>query len=990
MKGRINFSVVRALAKRDLLLYFSNPTGYVFITLFIFISAAAAFWQDRFFLDNLANLDQLNRGFPYLLLFFIPALTMGVWSEERKLGTEELLLTLPARDIEVVLGKYVATLGIYSVSLVLALSYVIVLFWLGGPDLGLMFSNYLGYWLVGAALIAVGMLASLLTANATIGFILGAAFCGAIIALDTAVGAFSDTLGRTLESLGVFRHFEDFAKGVVSLSGILYFLSVGGFFLYLNVLLLSRRHWPHRADGYPMAAHHWVRAVAIALILISVNVLVGRLTLRLDATAEGLHSLSGETRALLAGLPADRPVFIQAFISPTVPELFVQTRANVIGLLQEIDAIGGSKVEVLIEDTEPFTEAARNAREKFGILPRAIRDVASARSEFQEVFLGVAFTSGAEEQVIPFFDIGLPAEYEVVRSIRVVARSERKRIGVVKTMVNLFGGMDYNNRQFQPMWSVLDELRKQYELVEVDPEAGPIDQVKVDALLVPHPSSLQTDEMNYVSDLITNRTPALLLVDPLPAVSPYLSPSEWAGDSVNPYIYPPGTARPGPRGNVRTWIRTLGVDWEPTRIVWDTYNPHPELSHMPSEIVFVGPGNENPDSFNRQNPMTAQLQEVVFQFPGYLEPLDNPEIQFEPLLKSSKVSGTIGYFGLARSTPVGFQMNPNPIRRQDNVERVLAARVRWTTGGTGQASTANLPADAQTPPASAPAGAQPPAVSASASVEPRAQQAAQSNGGGAQGQPAPSQPTAAPSASADSSLSPQPSSPQGEREAEGPVSGGDRAADPAKGQSTDKKNIDVIVVADLDLISDQFFQIRQIGAGNLIFDNVTFFLNAIDTLVGDDSFVALRSRRPKHRTLERVGAQTRRFIDQRTADEDQARTDAEEALKAAQARLDARVKEIQGRDDLDTQAKEIMARNVSEVENRRLQVLQANIEAERDAKISASEENMEAQIRRIQNTIKTFAILLPPVPVFLLGVAIFVRRAKREREGAIAARRLKE
>ena len=1069
--GNVNFAIVRALAKRDLRLYFSSPSGYVFITLFIFLSAAAAFWQDRFFLDNLANLDQLNQVFPFLLLLFVPALTMSVWSEERRLGTAELLFTLPATDVEIVLGKYAATLGIYTASLLLSLSHVFVLFFLGSPDLGLMLGNYIGFWLVGAALIPVGMLASMLTANVTVAFILGAVFCGATIFVDSVVAAFSVDGGRLLAPLSVFYPFWDYSKGVLTLSGALAFISVAGFFLYLNILVSSRRHWPREADGLPMWSHHTVRAISLAIALVAANVLVARATVRLDVTAERLSSVSSETRRLLAELPGDRPVFIQAFLSPVVPEALVQARSNLVGILEEIDAIAGPKVEVLVEDTEPFSDAAINAREKFGIGPRAMRDLSGGRSEIAEVFMGVAFTAGAEQQVIPFFDRGLPTEYEIVRTIRVVAGSERKRVGVVDTMAKIFGGQNMASEQQLPQWSVVNELRKQYEVVEVNAEFPIADDI--DAILVALPSSMQTDQMVNVTEYIRRGKPAMVLVDPLPAVNPTLSPTEWAGEG-NPFTYPPGSARPGPRGNVRQWIEDFGVDWEPTRIVWDSYNPHPDLSYMPSEVVFLGSGNENPETFNPDADIVKDLQELVFLYPGFLRPLDEGDaaIEFEPLLRTGEVSGHNGYFSLVRQSFFGPSINPNPVRQQDDEAFIVAARVRRagpvavvddaaveseseSTSGDGDtpdaAEATEAPLDAAEPEMSADAGAEDssdvvsgddegesdaveqPGASTSAGTEPEEEEpspeaadASLTEGATETAAVEAASPAAAEGRpgveAAEESVAAQTevSTGQEEESAEDTSSENETAlgqvvtdeGEPAEPVATEPEPLEVeaelgvpdedespwstdgplnlVIVADLDFIGEQFFQIREVAPGNLNFDNVTFFLNAMDSLLEDDSFVELRSRRARHRTLERVEAQTAEFVEQRTLDEQQAEEDAEVALADAQNRLNERVAEVQNRTDIDAQAKQIMARNLEEVENRRLNVLSANIETEKATKIRASLERMETQIRAIQSRIKTAAIALPPLPVFALGVMIFLRRQRREREGAAAARRLRD
>ena len=172
---KLRMHVILAVFKRNFFSYFSGVIGYLFIVIFVGASASAAF-NSYFFANNLANLDQLSKWYPLLLLFIVPAVAMTSWADEKKLGTDELLFTLPASDFEILMGKYFALLAIYSAALLYSLFFcgfgvMTYLTTVGGQfadfDKGLILTNYLGYWVAGAALLAAGMFASVLTSSAT-------------------------------------------------------------------------------------------------------------------------------------------------------------------------------------------------------------------------------------------------------------------------------------------------------------------------------------------------------------------------------------------------------------------------------------------------------------------------------------------------------------------------------------------------------------------------------------------------------------------------------------------------------------------------------------------------------------------------------------------------------------------------------------------------------------------------------------------------------
>jgi ABC-2 type transport system permease protein len=861
--------VIQAIFKRNFASYFGAPTGYVFIAVFVGLCAATAFWRDVFFTNNLANLDPLNKFFPYLLLFFVPAVGMATWAEERKQGTDELLLTLPATDLEIVLGKYLSALGIYSVALLFSLTNVFVLMFLGQPDIGVMIGTYLGYWFLGGALLSVAMAASLLTTSQTVAFILGALCCALPVFLGDSGSIVGGRLQGWLEGIGVDAAFNDLSSGVVSIRAILYFVCLTTLFLYVNLMLLARRH----TVGGDAWLHYGLRATSILVIAVALGVLAGRLGGRVDLTAERLHTLTGPTRDVIRKVDPGKPVYIQAYVSPSVPESYVEQRETLLALLREYAAIGGDRIQLRVVDTERYSPEARLAEDQFSIKPETVRQAAEGDEDSEAIYMGVAFTCGSEEVVIPFVHRGLSVEYELTRSIGTVSGAKRRRIGVANTDARLYGGLDFQAMSSQGQWQILVDLKKQYDVVQVGLDNPIVD--KVDALLVAQVSSLTQPQMDILLAYIRGGGAALLFDDPFPYFNPRLAPGEPKQNPNNRGFGamppPPGE----PKGDLAKFYKEIGILFPSEMIVWDTYNPHARLKHLPREILFVGQ-----DRFNASEPLSSGLQEMAMMFSGEVQPQGTAPLTFTPLLSTTPVSGGNFKSQIFQQSFMGMS-RVEPQYRPRGQQITLAARIKGS-----------LPAAPAKPGEPAPAGS----------------------------------------------------------------------------------NINVIFVADLDCISDQFFALRNEAPEGLQLDNVTFVLNAVDILAGDESYVDLRKRRPKHRTLEKFENLTKSHNQKMLDETKDAEEKAGKELNDAQARLDAKVEEVRKRTDLDERRKEMEIANQQQVEQKRLEVSKREIEDRKKGAIDRSKATMKQSVSSIKKNIRNLAVFLSPIPAALMGLYMFMRR----------------
>lgn len=921
--------VVSAVFKRNVASYFSGVLGYLFIVVFVIAGSLLAF-RSEFFAANQANLDPLTEWYPLLLVFIVPAVTMTAWADERKLGTDELLFTLPATDVEILLGKFLAVLAVYTAALLFSLTHAMVLSWLGDPDPWQIITTYLGYWLAGMALIGAGLFASVLTNSATVAFVLGALLCAAPVGLELI-----PNLPDWVRGLTIGEQLRYFTLGMIPLSGVLYFVSLAGFMLYLNVVLIGRRHWRIEEGlgawldvgiwavvilaavlvGYKQPDSVWtivavaalavatlyavfalllgkspgrhfaVRIAALAVALVSINY-VAQGAPRIDLTQEKLFTLSETTHRVLAKVDRTKPVTIQAYLSPQVPEQYVDIHRRLTGLLRQIDREGGAAVDVQINMIAPSSAEAALAQQA-GIVPRGVQSERGGRITIEDVFLGALVQGPYSEVVIPFFDVGTSVEYELTRSIGTVSNAERPTIGILQTDAKITGGFDMQNFRQLPEWRIVQELKKQYKVEEILPD-HPIDE-EIDVLIAVLPSSLTQPQMEHFLTYVRSGKPTLIFDDPLPVfgrgqgfqLAP-LNPKPSPGGGMMGMQQPSEPKADG--GRLTGLMNLLQSSWERNDpsdpgpagedfIVFDEFNPHPEFANVVRpELIFISPKSGTASAFNLESEVTSGLQELMAWFSGTIRPRQGSPLEFTPLLRTgSKQSGLIDWDEIVQSQSFfGPQIVEDPPMVIDGDAHVIAAQIK-------------------------------------------------------------SKPDAA-------------------------------------------EKVNVIFVADTDLISDDLFRIQEGQLYGLKIDNVTFVLNAVDSLAGNTDYIALRKRRPKLRTLTEIEAQKEVFKQRLNQQIQDAEKEAKDRLAAAQKQFDGTVERIEKDESIDPRTKDQLIRLARQDAQNVLDEETKEIELDKSRQIDLLRDETNRRIAAKEFQAWLWGVILPPIPaIVLMGVVLSIR-----------------
>ena len=785
---------------------------------------------------------------------------------------------------------------------------------------------------MGIAMISLGMVASFLTRNLTVGFILGAALNAPLAFFSNADVILSDsTWISRLFDWSLLQRFEPFGRGLISLSSIFYFLGIVVIGVYLSLILIGRRHWLGGRDGTSLVWHYLVRAAMVVVIVVAGVLIVQHSPLnqaRVDISEKKINTLTDETKTILNTLASDnsagaQPINIEAYISDNIPSEFVKLKYDLKNQLRAFDVRGGKRINVTLhEDVRPYSPEAILAEKKYGIRPVTVRSESRGALKEEEVIVGLAVSSGLQRLVIPFMQYGIPVEYELMRSINTVSQPNKKTIGIVQTdSLPLGGSLSSNGQRVRiPPLRIFNELSKQYNLIQID--AGqPIELFKededgqqvqrYDTLIVTQPSQTTPAELKNILDAIQSGQPTAIFEDPYPNPQNF----SYVRGTFQPRLFARGGAE---QADLKLLLDALELnidfatrgDTRSPYLLWHNESQNPYRGNLQlnreEQLIIQETRPQTDPRFSQSSSATRGIKQLYFQYAGYIspKPLAKPQLEFESLINSGKAGR------LLTSSLSGTPDQIKQARGSQDLQYVIAAHIKGTNASQGPAAT----------------------------------------------------------------------------------------------QSADNTN--VIWVADYDTLSDIYLAVRAAPVQNgteYTYQNVSFVLNAIDTLAGVDEYTQIRTRKINHVTLEEVEKTYNKAMEAvHIAENDlviEVRNTMNGVLEESRKALEPIQKNIQRLEKKKAAGQAYDASRLLAFKNRLAQEEREQrnnitrrgeeLQNERQEKKRQIELTAELKIQEVQRQYKIWSVIIPPLPPLLVGIFVATRRSLREREGISKARRLK-
>ena len=683
------------------------------------------------------------------------------------------------------------------------------------------------------------------------------------------------------------------------------------------------------------------RAVAMLVFLAAGYFLLDRVSGQypayVDMTSENLYTLdTTTTKAVDNAIAEGTEVTIEAYISEEVPADFVPVKKQLQTLLAQYDRLGGGTVVIRYVNVTPTSKEATLA-EEVGIDGKLIDDKVAGKTVQQKVYLGAVVKTANGDAVLPSFDGTSSIEYEITRAIAALTGEEQRlTIGVLETDMHFLGLEIQGQGVDLEFGKVNSELEKFYRLRKISAtdlqsfkdllypgsegaKTADLNDVKLpDVLMVPGVSSLDQATMDNLVSYIQAGKPTLLMDDPVPFYFPtYMllgqmgmlrGPDQprFAAGSPPAQIF---NSSSGPKASLDGLKEALGIDWTPTRIVWNS-TTEPDAFEFPlrnpvsdepmawpdgfgsrqNALVFFQNSSGESAAFNPEVEGTSGLRDLLMIYAGTFEKSVDSPFEFIPWVSTNSESGTLEY---AQYTEVSQSLSPrwDPIQGRQVVEKVdninpwtrQPERVLTATAATAGDRTKPLPVVAQ-------------------------------------------------------------------------------ILDPEEGSRN------VILFSDMDFISDLAFDCADAMPKGL--DNVSLLQNAIEALAGDTSFLQLRGRRPKQRPLERIAEVKQSARKQRLERQAELEKELDEKLAEAQNKLDEVTEKLQSNQELSFIQRLQMTATAASEEQRRFDREMKKAEKEFDSKINELEVLEKDTIQETEQWTRFFAVLLPPLPALAIGIAV--------------------